>query len=238
MKNKKVKIFKLIILILIVAILCYLTAKMLPLFKNISTNEGRLEFKNEIDNLGLKGVLMLAGLMMSQVFLAILPGEPIELLAGMCFGTIGGTILIFTSVFIITTLIFFLVRKYGKKFIYEFCSKEKISKIEKSKLFNNPKKVELIMFILFLIPGTPKDFLIYIGGILPVKPLRFILISTFARFPSVISSTIAGENLISGNIQISILAYIVTFALAAIFIFCINIFDKNKVAKNVMDTIK
>jgi uncharacterized membrane protein YdjX (TVP38/TMEM64 family) len=52
------------------------------------------------------------------------------------------------------------------------------------------------MFISFFLPGMPKDILIYVAGLLPVKPWRFIIISTFARIPSIVSSTLAGTNLI------------------------------------------
>ena len=58
-------------------------------------------------------------------------------------------------------------------------------------MFQNPKKVEMILFILFLLPGTPKDLLVYIAGLLPIKPSRFIIISTLARIPSIVSSTYA-----------------------------------------------
>ena len=98
------------------------------------------------------------------------------------------------SACIISTTIFLLVRKFGRKFVYDFCDKSKVEKIENSKVFQNPKKIEFIMLILFLIPGTPKDLLVYVAGLLPIKPLKFIIISTFARFPSVITSTLAGEN--------------------------------------------
>ena len=94
------------------------------------------------------------------------------------------------------------------------------------------------MLILFLIPGTPKDLLIYIAGLLPLKPLRFILISTFARLPSVISSTFAGSSLIAGNWKFSIFIYLITFAIVGIIIFVINKFDKDKTAKQAVDAIK
>ena len=100
-----------------------------------------------------------------------------------------------------------MVRKLGRKFVYDFCNKEQIEKLENSKLMKNTEKIEFIMLILFLIPGTPKDLLVYIGGLLPIKPLRFILISTFARLPSVISSTFAGENIASGDWTFSIIIY-------------------------------
>ena len=181
---------------------------------------------------------MIFGLQFAQIFLIIIPGEPLEVLAGMCYGTIGGTIFITVSAFIISSLIFFAVRKFGRKFVYSFCSKESVEKIENSKLFKNVDKIEWIMIILFLIPGTPKDLLVYIAGLLPIKPLRFILISTFARFPSVISSTIAGANIIEGKFHMIFVSYLVTFLIVAIFIFVINKFDKTKLTQEALNMFK
>ena len=236
--SKKVKAFKFSLFIIVVIILIVLTSHLFPIMKNLSTIEGQIEFKNRVSNMGAMGYLVLFGLQFAQMFLAILPGEPIEVLAGMYYGTFGGLIFIFVSVFIISTIIFFAVKKYGKKFVYGFCSKEKIEKIENSKLFQNPKKIEWIMLILFLMPGTPKDLLIYIAGLLPVKPLRFILISTFARFPSVISSTLVGSSLLKGNWKFSISIYVVTFIIVALIIFIINKFDKDKTVEHVVKNIK
>jgi len=125
--------------------------------------------------------------MIAQIFLAILPGEPVELLAGMCYGPFWGLIIILTGVFISTFIIFFAVKKFGRNFIYSFAAKEKIDKIENSKLFTNPKKIDIIFFILFFIPGTPKDLFVYIGGLLPVKASRFLTIATFARILAAIT---------------------------------------------------
>ena len=236
--SKKATIFKFSLLIIVLILLIGLTVYLFPVIKNLSTPNGQLEFKNQVTNMGFMGYLALFGLQFAQIFLAILPGEPIEVLAGMCYGGIGGLIFIEISVFIITAIIFFSVKKLGRKFVYSFCSKERIEKIENSKLFQNPKKIEWIMLILFLIPGTPKDLLIYIAGLLPLKPLRFILISTFARLPSVISSTFAGSSLIAGNWKFSIFIYLITFAIVGIIIFVINKFDKDKTAKQAVDAIK
>ena len=105
-------------------------------------------------------------------------------------------------------------------------------------MFQNPKKIEIIMLILFMLPGTPKDLLVYIAGLLPLKPLRFILISTFARFPSVISSTIAGANLAQGNWKMSLIVYAITFVIIGIIIVIINKFDKHKITEEAIRSIK
>lgn len=236
--SKKTKVFKYGLMIIVIALLIGLIIYLFPVIRNLSTPEGQLDFKNHVANMGILGYLALFGLQFAQIFLFILPGEPIEILAGMCYGGVGGLVFITISVFIITTIIFFAVRKFGRKFVYSFCSKERIDKIENSKLFKNPKKIEWIMLILFLIPGTPKDLLVYIAGLLPLKPLRFILISTFARLPSVISSTFAGSSLVAGNWKFSIIIYAVTFIVVGIAILIINKFDKDKTAEEAMKVMK
>ena len=237
-KINKAKIMKLIALITTIAILVIATIYMIPIIKQINTTEGQAQFKEKITNSGITGMLILFGLELAQVVLAILPGEPVELLAGICFGPIWGTIFLMVSVFIVTAMIYFFVKKYGRDFIYEFFPKEKVNKVENSKLFKDPQKVETVMALLFLIPGTPKDLLVYIGGLLPIKTSRFLALSTLLRFPSIISSTIAGDKLLEGQWKVSILAYVITFAITAIVIFVVNKFDKNKVTEDVIKTIK
>lgn len=237
-QTKKQKIIKILLLTLVIAIFVGLIIYLIPLMKEISTKEGQLAFRQKIEDLGFLGILVLFLLQLAQIVLVVLPGEPLELLAGMCYGTIGGAIFIFASVFITTTLIFLLVKKYGKKYIYQSFKKEKIDKIENSKAFKNPKTVETVLAILFLIPATPKDLLTYIGGLLPITYKRFVIIATFARFPSVISSTIIGNDIAEGKWTSIVPIYATTFVLAGLIIFLANKLDKNKLTKDALDSLK
>lgn len=237
-QEKKLKIFKIILMILVLAICIGMIIYLFPVMKNLSTTEGQIAFKEKVNNSGIIGLLSLFGLQVAQIFLVVIPGEPIEILAGMCYGGLWGTVFILGSVLIISTAIFFMVRKLGRKFVCDFCDEKKIEKIENSKLFQNPKKIEMIMLILFLIPGTPKDLLTYIGGLLPIKPSHFILISTFARIPSVISSTLAGESLAVGDLKMGIILYGAVLTIVAVIIFIIHKFDKDKTTEEALKTIK
>ena len=236
-KNTRVKIFKIILTILVLALIIGMIVYLFPVVKNMSSLEGQIAFKEKIDNMGVYGILALFGLQFAQIFLIIIPGEPIEIFAGMCYGAFWGTIFIMLSVFIISTAIFLLVRKYERKFIYNFYSEEKISKMENSKLFKDPKRIELIILILFLIPGTPKDLIVYISALLPIKPSRFIIISNIARIPSIVSSTLAGSNIVIGNWEMSIFLYVAVLFLVVVSIFIINKFDKTKSTEDVIKSI-
>lgn len=229
MKNqKKIKIIKTTLTVIILVILGIFLWKIAPFIKDLSTTKGQIAFKNKINSMGFAGLLLLFSLQVLQILLVVLPGEPFEVLAGMCYGTWGGWLFITLSVFITTTIIFFSVRKLGQKYLYNFFKKEKVEKIMNSKLLKNETNLEIILCLVFLLPGTPKDLFVYIGGLLPVKPLRFILIATLVRFPSVITSTMVGANISNGNWRISLLVYLVTFIVTAIFMIVLKIKDKNK----------
>ena len=140
----KFKTIRILILIFLLIIIISLIVYLFPVMRNLSTYEGQLEFKEKVENSGVYGFLTLLALQFAQIFLVIVPGEPLEILAGMCYGAIGGTIFILFSVAITTTIIFLIVRRFGKKFIYQSFDKSKIDRIEKSKIFQNPGKIEFI----------------------------------------------------------------------------------------------
>lgn len=239
MKNKKkLKSIKLIILLIAIIIMIALILYLFPVMKNLSTTEGQIAFKERVNNSGVYGFLMLLGLQIAQIFLVVLPGEPLEVLAGMCYGAVGGTIFILFSVSLTTTILFFAVRKFGKELIYQSFSKEKIDKIEKSKIFQNSRKIEYIFAICFAIIGPPKDLMVYIGALLPIKPIRFILIATFCRLPSIISSTIVGQYFSQGNWKISIIIYSITFIFTLLVLILIRLFDKEKITENALKELQ
>ena len=201
---------KVILTVISVVMIVVLSVLLLGIFRTISTEAGRIEFRDMIMHLGAKGCFLLLGLNISQIFLFFLPGEMVELLAGMCYGAVGGLLITYAGVFISSAIIFLLVRKVGKPSVYDLIGKEKVDRIGKSRLFNS-SNAEKILLLLFVIPGTPKDLLVYIGAMLPVRASRFILLSALFRFPSIITSTIAGESFSQGDNRTAIIVYAVTF---------------------------
>ena len=162
--KKRIGFVKIILLIFVVIAFIGMIAYLFPVMKNLSTHEGQIDFKERIDNSGIFGFMTLLALQFAQIFLVIVPGEPLEILAGMCYGSVGGTLFCLFSVALSTVVVYGLVRKFGKKFIYQSFDQKKIDRIEKSKIFQNPKKIEFILAMCFAITGAPKDILVYIGA--------------------------------------------------------------------------
>lgn len=232
MKKSRVKIIKTTVFILVVILLIYLGIKMFPWFQELKTIEGREAFKSELESLGIKGVFTLLFLIVAKIVIIFLPGEPLEIVAGMCYGPLVGTIIVYIGVIVTTLLINFIVKKYGRGWIYEIAPKEKLEKIE-NKVLNNNGKIEIIIFFLFFIPAVPKDLITYVGSFLPIKTTRFLMISIIARIPAILSSTIVGSQILNGTWMTIVIVYAITYSISLFFGILYKIFTKNKENKKI-----
>lgn len=140
--------------------------------------------------------LAMLGINIVQVLLAFLPGEPVELASGYAFGFWEGTALCLVASGLATSMIYWATRRWGWKLVGLFFNR---SLFDRFSWLKSAKRLELIMLIVFLIPGTPKDFLTYFAGLTNMRFLPVVLIATFGRIPSIVTSTIAASAVGSGN---------------------------------------
>ncbi len=207
MKIKKDDLKKWIVPTIIVVLLIVCTIVFFPIFKGLAVAEKRNELVYFIRSKGVWGVLVLLGLQVLQVVVAIIPGEVVEVISGVLYGTIGGYIICTIGVLLSSILVFYTVKKLGKEYVEKVVTSEKLSKF---KFLNDTTKLNSIIFLLFFIPGTPKDLLTYVVPLTKVKPLHFFIISTFARIPSIISSTYAGATIDQGNFKMTLIIFAIT----------------------------
>lgn len=140
--------------------------------------------------------LTMLGINIAQVLLAFLPGEPVELASGYAFGFWEGTVLCLVASGLATSAIYWATRRWGWKLVGLFFDR---SLFDRFSWLKSAKRLELIMLIVFLIPGTPKDFLTYFAGLTNMRFLPVVLIATFGRIPSIVTSTITASAVGSGN---------------------------------------
>ena len=115
--------------------------------------------------------------------------------------------LCYAGVALASALVFQLTRRFGVKLVEVFVSREKINQL---RFLNTEKKRNRLIFLLFFIPGTPKDLLTYFVGLTDIRLGTFLAISLIARIPSVLSSTFGGHLLGEGNYLAAIILYAVT----------------------------
>ncbi len=165
------------------------------------------QFREWVAQHGPWGYVIFFFMTVLQVFAAVIPGEPFEVAAGYVFGWLGGTLLTVGGILVGQTIVFLLVKKYGVKILDLFIPREKLESI---RFLRKSKNAARLLFILFFIPGTPKDILSYGAGLLPVDIKQFLLITTLARLPSVVTSTVGGSALSDGNYLFAVAVFAVT----------------------------
>lgn len=205
--NKKKLIFSSIMIIIFIVTIIYLTIWIWPYLISLKTEEGQENFTNWVNKFGTWGFLVVLSLQILQVVVAFLPGEVTETLAGMMYGVIGGIALCMIGIVIATFIIYFLVRLLGKPFISLFLNPKNEKRYE---YFKRSKHIEALFLFAFLLPGTPKDILIFIAPATPVKLWRFIIISLIGRIPSLLLSALIGYYLSKGQFTHSIIYVIIT----------------------------
>lgn len=150
------------------------------------------EFRSFIDSYGPASALIFILVQAVQVVVFVIPGEIVQVAGGYIFGPWLGLLYSVAGILVGTMIAFFAARFFGYSLVRAVISPKKLDRFHS--LINNPKS-EIAMFVLFLVPGIPKDSLVYISGVTPIKPARFFLVSMIARFPALWGSTYIGANL-------------------------------------------
>ena len=223
--------------LLLAGVLTVLTVLALPYVRRLSDPETQRFIQNWIEEQGLWGIFILLGLQVLQVIIAFIPGEPMELLAGALCGALGGTVLCLTGTVLASACIFALSRRYGRRLLALLGFGEKqVAQWKWLQRDEQSEKADLVIFLVFLIPGTPKDMLTYVVGMTRVSLKRFLWLSTLARVPSVLSSTLIGSSVIQGEGETALILMLVTGLLGILGIearekilaFCRRVREKRK----------
>lgn len=169
-----------------------------------------------VDEWGWASRAVMVGINMLQVVVAFLPGEPVELASGYAFGFWEGTGLCLLASALATSLVYGAVHRWGWRVVGLFFDR---SMLDRFAWLRDERRLELVMFVVFLIPGTPKDFLTYFAGLTRARFAPVLLIATVGRIPSIVTSTVAASSFGSGNYLVTVGAVMVSLLLAGLGLF-------------------
>lgn len=203
-KSKKFLICK-IFLALLGFLAIILVLKYLPRILELTVSLDK--FRDYIISLGSFGSVVLIFFQMLQTIIAPIPGEVIQVAGGYVYGVTFGVIYTTIGLLLGAIIAFYFTRLIGTPFIEKLLNR-KISQWMVDIM--DSKKFSAILFIVFLVPGLPKDFLIYIAGLTPINPLRFFGILLVSRFPWLLASVSIGSNLHYGNYISTIIVSVIS----------------------------
>ena len=187
------------------------------------------KFRRWVEEQGILGPLLYAGMVFLQVVVAIIPGEPLEIVGGYAFGAVEGTIVCLLAAWLGGLAVFALVRRFGVRLVEVFFPMEKLRNLRFLK--SSPGRVMLFLLI-FMTPGTPKDLLCYYAGLTDMKLTVWLLISSLGRIPSVVTSTIGGDALGNESYLFAAIVFAATFLISAAGLMIYNHICKRHGTKN------
>lgn len=170
-------------------------------------------FRAWVDGQGVWARVAFLGMLILQIIVAAIPGEPLEIAAGYAFGALEGTLLCLLGAFAGRLAVFLLVRRFGTRAVEVFFPLEKLNTLS---VLQNKRRLTLWVFFLFFLPGTPKDLLCYIVGLTDLPLKNWLLICAVAPFPSIVTSTIGGDALGMGNYSFALLVFVITMVISGV----------------------
>ena len=173
---------------------------------SIGTEAFETDLEQVIEDAGPYGVLICFLMQFIQVIVTFIPGEIMQFVIGYLYGTLWGGLIICVSTLIPTILVFYLSRKLGAPFVQGMTGNKENKWL---RFLRKSKNVNSLAFILYLIPGMPKDFFSYFFPLTDIRPSAFFVLTTIARIPAIFASTFVSTSFRSGDyLQMVIVAVI------------------------------
>lgn len=212
-RKKIIAILKLILLVLIVAgIPAFLYLKYGSGVFSKDTAYSVIDYLRQNRKIAF---LLIIGLQIIQVVICVLPGQPIQFAASYMFGVARGYLFSIIGAVIGTTISFYLAKLLGSEAMHLFFGEEKVKEYQRRL---NSGRGLLIAFLIYLIPGVPKDLVSYAAGISEMRFRPFLLAATIGRSPAMLGSLLVGHFFGKQNYTAMI---IVTVAVILLLLVCL-----------------
>lgn len=206
-------IFKFAGLIAFFAIMALLVYLLWPYFHELFEPGGLDRVINDVRSAGPVGFLILLGLQFLQIVVAFIPGEATQMAAGLIYGPWVGALIIFVGCVLSSAFIFVVVKRLGAPFVQKMVPTQYLEKFRK---FEESGKLNITVFILFLIPGLPKDVFTYLVPLTDMPMRTFLILSNVGRIPGIVVSTYAASGLAEGRVLESVIIFAVLAAIAIV----------------------
>jgi len=216
-----------VFLVIIIGILVYVSIEYAPEITRLVSHPKK--FREFVLSYGQMSVLVFILFQILQVVIAIIPGEVVQIVGGYIFGTFWGTVYSFIGITTGYVIVFVIVRFFGFRLVKQMVSEAALEKFYS--LINSPGS-DITVFLLFLIPGVPKDILVYIAGLTPIKPFTFFIIISIARIPAMIGASYIGSNIQMENYIVAIIIFLI-----ACILFIVGFIFKNRIISTIKNIL-
>lgn len=216
-------------LIAFLALMVVIMVLLWPYIHEVFEPGGLSRVIDDVRNAGPLGFLILLAMQFMQIVVAFIPGEVVQMAAGMMYGPWLGAAVILLGCIISSAFVFAVVHRLGAPFVQDMVPTKYLDKF---RAFEESGKLSIVVFILFLIPAMPKDTFTYLVPLTNMRMRDFLVLSNVGRIPGIVISTYAANGLVDGNITQSIIIFAVVAVIAIVAIIfrdkIMNLFHHDK----------
>jgi len=223
MSKRAATIIKVVAFVAVFGTLLGLFIAYFDFFYSLLDLENRQALRERMVGMGIWGYGLALLIQFAQVVISFLPGEVVELFLGMAYGPFVGFAIAMVGVVLGTIVAYYLAKFVGIPFVRLFIKKDYFAKYA---FLRDERKVALGVFVVYLIVGLPVDTATYLAPTLKIKFWKFLLLSSLARIPKIISSTIVGHYLVEGNLWVSLAVFFGTALLSLIAVLIFHFVNK------------
>lgn len=148
-----------------------------------------------------------------QVVIALIPGEPVEIAGGYVFGAVEGTILYLLGAMAGSLVVFGVVRRFGMRLLEVFFERESIGRLH---FLQHSCRRTILLALIFILPGTPKDLLCYFAGLTDIPFKVWFWVCSVGRLPSIVTSMLGGDALETRSYMDAVVVFAVTILISII----------------------
>lgn len=216
LNKNKTAIFIMVIFAVFLTVIYIYISKYFYVFKGMNRQESILKIRAIIKSYGKYSALAFIILQIMQVIIFFIPGEIVQIAGGYIFGTFIGSIISIIGITLGSMVTYYISYFMGRPFVQKIVQKKKLAFIDKAL---SEGKINHVVFILYLIPGLPKDILGYVCGVSDIDAKDFFMYSTLGRIPCIIISALFGAGIAGGSRTMLIVISVIMIALTAVGVF-------------------
>lgn len=185
----------------------------------------RLNSLEEINQLLIQyktaSIFIYLGMQVFQVVVSVIPGQALQFAAGYAYHFWLGFLLSMAGVLIGTVIAFYLARLLGRESLHVIFGEEKFSRFVRTL---NSKRSYMVLFVIFLIPGIPKDIFTYAAGVSEIRVGPFLLLSLTGRTPAMMGGILMGIMFYKGSYT-----GLIIMGTAAVILFVLGILHRDRI---------
>lgn len=150
------------------------------------------ELRNWLGQYKHVSMLVYIGAQILQIIICIIPGQALQFAAGYLFGFLPSLLLSIAGAALGSAIVYYIARLLGRDAIHMLFGEKKVTEMIDNM---NSRKGLIITFVIFLIPGIPKDLCSYVAGLTDLKLKPYLIVSLIGRTPGMMGSLIIGHQI-------------------------------------------